>query len=147
MCDDNDTTAAAVRVEFRLPAALGATTATVVGDFNGWDAHADVMRREEDGGFVATKEIQVGRSYRYRYLIDAERWENDWDADDYARNMFGGDDSVLDLTPGSRRLAAAVPASPRAAEPSPGKGAESEREQPVAKRSSSRKRVSGSKPE
>ena len=34
----------------------------------------------------------------YRYLVDGERWENDWAADTYAPNDYGGDDSVVDLT-------------------------------------------------
>jgi len=28
-------------------------------------------------------------------LIDDERWENDWAADDYVPNGFGGDNSVV----------------------------------------------------
>jgi hypothetical protein len=34
-------------------------------------------------------------TYRFRYLLDDERWENDWSADDYVANEFGGDDSVV----------------------------------------------------
>ena len=42
--------------------------------------------------------LGAGRTYRFRYLLDDERWENDWEADSYVPNEFGGDDSVLDLT-------------------------------------------------
>ena len=49
-------------------------------------------------GYVAEIVIPTGRTYRFRYLIDNERWQNDWAADSYAPNEFGGDDSVLDLT-------------------------------------------------
>jgi hypothetical protein len=38
------------------------------------------------------------------YLVDGERRQNDWAADSYAPNEYGGDDSVLDLT-GSRTSA------------------------------------------
>jgi hypothetical protein len=38
-------------------------------------------------------------------LIDGQRWDNDWAADAYLPNSFGGDDSVVDLT----ALAEAVP--------------------------------------
>jgi hypothetical protein len=51
-----------------------------------------------DDGYTAEVIIATGRTYRFRYLIDNERWQNDWAADSYAPNEFGGDDSVLDLT-------------------------------------------------
>jgi hypothetical protein len=55
------------------------------------------MQRGEDG-FVAEVSLPAGRVYRFRYLLDGERWENDWAADAYVANEFGGDDSVIDLT-------------------------------------------------
>ena len=42
--------------------------------------------------------MAVGRRYRFRYLLDGRRWENDWEADDYVDNDHGGQDSVVDLT-------------------------------------------------
>ncbi len=42
--------------------------------------------------------LAAGRAYRFRYLIDGQRWDSDWAADAYVRNDFGGDDSVVDLT-------------------------------------------------
>ena len=49
--------------------------------------------------------LDAGRAYRFRYLLDGQRWDNDWAADVYLPNDFGGDDSVVDLT----ALAEAVP--------------------------------------
>jgi hypothetical protein len=49
--------------------------------------------------------LDAGRAYRFRYLLDGQRWDNDWAADAYQPNDFGGDDSVVDLT----ALAEAVP--------------------------------------
>ena len=40
----------------------------------------------------------TGQAYRFRYLIDNDRWMIDWEADRYAPNELGGGDSVLDLT-------------------------------------------------
>ena len=48
--------------------------------------------------WTCTLVVRVGRRYRFRYLLDGERWENDWEADDYADNDYGGQDSVVDLT-------------------------------------------------
>jgi 1,4-alpha-glucan branching enzyme len=86
-----------VVVRFRLPHAVEADKVSVVGDFNDWSNDADLMDRDDEG-FVLERPLTRGRSYRYRYLLDGERWENDWAADAYVPNEFGGDDSVLDLT-------------------------------------------------
>jgi 1,4-alpha-glucan branching enzyme len=88
---------AGVIVTFRLPESVVAEHACVVGDFNDWSPTADPMERDGDA-FVAALTLAPGRSYRFRYLLDGERWENDWAADAYLPNEFGGDDSVIDLT-------------------------------------------------
>jgi hypothetical protein len=69
----------------------------VVGDFNGWDPGANLMR-EQDDGRMATVTVQAGRRYAFRYLSDAGVWFNDADADAYEPNDFGVDNSILDLT-------------------------------------------------
>ena len=83
-------------VTFRIPAQAGASKAQLVGDFNDWTPTD--MQLAEDGGYVISLELAPGRSYRFRYLLDDRRWENDWQADRYVPNEFGGDDSVIDLT-------------------------------------------------
>jgi hypothetical protein len=79
---------------FRLPAAVGATQVHLVGEFNDWSPTSVPMRREGDW-FTAVVALEPGRSYRYRYLLDGSRWENDWDADAYVPNEFGTDDSLV----------------------------------------------------
>ena len=85
----------------------------VCGDWNDWSAGARVMRRDTEEGLSLTVSLGTGRAYRYRfrYLLDGQRWDNDWAADAYIRNGFGGDDSVVDLT----ALAEAVPPAARRA--------------------------------
>ena len=80
-------------VTFELPPVIAATSAAVYGDFNGWQ-DGKPMKRRRDGSFSATLRLGPGR-YRFRYLLDNERWENDWAADAYEPNGFGSDDSVL----------------------------------------------------
>jgi CHAD domain-containing protein len=92
-------------VTFTLPAAVQATRVAICGEWNGWSVAQDVMDRMGDV-FSVTIVLQAGRAYRFRYLLDGERWENDWDADAYVPNAFGTDDSVVDLT----ALATLVPA-------------------------------------
>ncbi len=86
------------RVTFTVDPRVGARTAAVCGEWNDWSAGAGVMRRDTEGGFSLTVSRDTGRAYRFRYLLDGRRWDNDWAADAYVRNDFGGDDSVVDLT-------------------------------------------------
>ena len=46
--------------------------------------------------------LEPGRSYRFRYYLGDGKWENDWDADSYVDNEFGGADSVVTLAPRCR---------------------------------------------
>jgi 1,4-alpha-glucan branching enzyme len=93
------------RVTFTVDPRVRAQAAAVCGEWNGWSADAAVMHRDDEGGFSLTVNLDAGRTYRFRYLLDGQRWENDWAADAYVGNDFGGEDSVVDLT----ALAEAVP--------------------------------------
>ena len=83
-------------VTFRLPPEVKAERVHIVGEFNAWSSDTHPMIRDGEG-LIAEVELDVGRRYRFRYLLDGERWANDWAADDYVANNFGGDDSVIDL--------------------------------------------------
>ncbi|RMG67306.1 MAG: glycoside hydrolase [Nitrospirae bacterium] len=85
------------KVNFRLPkeAAPDAKKVTIVGEFNNWDKESTPMKRLRNGDWTVTLELETGREYRYRFLIDGEKWENDWYADRYQPNPFGCDDSVV----------------------------------------------------
>ena len=92
-------------VTFTVDPRVGAQTAAVCGEWNDWSAGAGVMRRDAEGGFSLTVDLEAGRTYRFRYLLDGERWDNDRAAGAYVPNSFAGDDSVVDLT----ALAEAIP--------------------------------------
>ena len=83
------------KVTFDLPKDVGAENVSIVGDFNNWDERATPMKRKRDGSFSAAVSVEAGKEYRFRYLLDSTRWENDWDADSYVPNAFGTEDSVL----------------------------------------------------
>jgi 1,4-alpha-glucan branching enzyme len=85
------------RVTFKLPSSVKASEATLCGDFNNWDVACQSMQALKDGGFSTTLSLPVGRAYRFRYVLDGKRWENDWDADGYVANEFGSEDSLLQL--------------------------------------------------
>jgi hypothetical protein len=83
-----------VPVTFTLPAEVGAGDVALCGDFNNWDTGPIPLIRETDGWQV-TVPLAPGSSYRFRYLLDGERWENAWDADRYEPNPYGSDNSVV----------------------------------------------------
>jgi 1,4-alpha-glucan branching enzyme len=90
-------TGRACRVTFRLPAETKATKAAVLGDFNDWQPGAHPLVRRKDGSLSATLNLASGRTYRFRYLLNGESWANEPDADGYAPNRFGTDDSLLEV--------------------------------------------------
>jgi hypothetical protein len=93
----NDAGKETIDVLFRLPAAVNAEEAYLCGDFNDWSTTADAMNRLPDGSFELVRRLPLGRRWRFRYLLDSDRWENDWAADGYAPNALGDEDSVVDL--------------------------------------------------
>jgi 1,4-alpha-glucan branching enzyme len=86
-----------VRVTFQLPATVWADTVHLVGDFNGWNRRSHPLTRSrDDDSWQITLELATGRAYQFRYLVNGTDWQNDWNADHYAPNPFGGENSVLE---------------------------------------------------
>ncbi len=85
------------KVTFRLPkeAVPGAKTVSVVGDFNNWNVKQSRMKKLSNGDFTLTLPLPCSREYHFRYLIDTDKWENDWFADKYIPNEYGEDNSVV----------------------------------------------------
>jgi 1,4-alpha-glucan branching enzyme len=85
------------KVSFRLPkvAAPGAKHVSIVGDFNSWNIYANPMKKLKSGDFTVTLELEPGKEYQFRYLIDDTKWENDWNADKYVKGPFGSDNSLV----------------------------------------------------
>jgi len=99
--DTPDSAPALVQVTFALPGEVGADTVALCGEFDQWSADGIPLDRGSDGAWRTTVALEPGRSYRFRYLLDGERWENAWDADEYLPNGFGGTDSVIIVKPSS----------------------------------------------
>jgi 1,4-alpha-glucan branching enzyme len=88
-----------VRVTFELPSTMWAERVNLVGEFNDWDTTATPMtRHRSDANWKASLDLEVGRCYAFRYLVDGKEWLNDWHADDHRENPYGSYDSVVDLT-------------------------------------------------
>lgn len=83
---------------FSLPkeAAPDAHQVTLVGDFNNWQTKSHVLKQLKSGDFKVDIDLETGRRYQFRYLIDGETWANDWHADDYVLiPEFGTENSVV----------------------------------------------------
>jgi hypothetical protein len=87
-----------VNVTFTLPAEVQAETVALCGEFNDWSVNDIRLERSPDGTWRAVVALEPG-SYRYKYLLDGQRWENAAQADHYAPNPYGGVDSVIIVGP------------------------------------------------
>ena len=88
------------KVTFYFPSELSKTavlaeTVHIVGDFNAWSETETELKRLKDGRFSVTLELERGREYQFRYLVNKTEWHNDWKADKYMPNPFSGDNSVV----------------------------------------------------
>ena len=85
------------------------------------------LQRGSDGAWQVTIALEPGHSYRYRYLLDGERWENSWHAERYEPNPFGGTNSVVTIEwPGL------APERPRARPTRPSSSSTTDNDQPMA---------------
>jgi hypothetical protein len=91
--------ASSCMVTFRLPWEVAgfAKKASLVGDFTNWERDALPMKKLKSDDFEITLELPSNAEYRFRYLIDDCRWENDPHADAFKPNPYGCEDSVIIL--------------------------------------------------
>ncbi|CAN5274163.1 hypothetical protein BH23BAC1_BH23BAC1_49350 [soil metagenome] len=84
------------KVTFTIPKNVGKTaeSAYLAGDFNSWDTAALPMKKLKEGSFTATIDLETGKEYQFRYLIDGS-WQNDEAADKYVSSGTGDENSVV----------------------------------------------------
>ena len=73
-------------ITFTLPAEAvqGSTGALLLGDFNNWSAeNAPRLEKQPDGSYKTTAQLEEGKTYQYRFLLDDGRWVNDYHAQEY----------------------------------------------------------------
>ncbi len=85
------------KVSFRLDASevSGANKVQLLGDFNNWDESAAPMTALKSNDFTATLELEAGKEYQFRYLIDGSNWKNDPQADFFVANNLGDENGVV----------------------------------------------------
>ncbi len=78
------------RVTFSLPKSIveHANKIAVVGDFNGWCAEKNLMKKTKSGKFESAVDLPLGKHYQFRYLIDDDKWESDMEADGLSETPY-----------------------------------------------------------
>ena len=74
-----------------------AKTVTIVGDFNNWNRSETPLKKLKSGDFSVSINLATGKDYQYRYLIDNNKWINDWNADSYIATEYDSENSVVSL--------------------------------------------------
>lgn len=124
------------KVTFTLPteAASGAKDIRVLGDFNNWSWENGYKMKAGKAEFTTAVELEAGKNYQFRYLIDNHIWENDWAADNYVQSPFTGiTNSVITLeTVAAEKKATAAKAKAAPAKATNGKPAPAAKAQPKA---------------
>lgn len=70
----------------------------LVGEFNSWNKTATPMKKTKGGAFSVTVDLEPGREYAFRYLIDGVRWMNAENADKSIPTPFAdAENSVIVL--------------------------------------------------
>ncbi len=65
-----------------------AKTVHIVGDFNKWNTRKTALKHLKNGDFKIELELEAGREYQFRYLIDQSQWTNDPGADKSAPTPY-----------------------------------------------------------
>ena len=85
----------ACKVTFQMSS--NAKHIALVGEFNGWNESSTPMKKNKDGVFSVALELESGREYQYRYLLDGSNWVNDDKADKVVSTPLGNENSVIVL--------------------------------------------------
>lgn len=85
------------KVTFKLSKEIAsyAKQVNLVGDFNNWDQDNLPMKKLKSGEFSLSVDLEKGREYQFRYLIDGGSWLNETEADKLVLNEFQSDNSVV----------------------------------------------------
>lgn len=73
-----------------------AKSIVLVGDFNLWKIGETPMKKTK-GVWSVSLDLETGKNYQFRYLIDGNIWENDPESDGYINSGLGSENSVLSL--------------------------------------------------
>ena len=69
----------------------------LVADFNDWRFSDTPMEELKNGDYKIIVELEARKKYEFRYLLNGEKWYNEWEADEYIMGDFGKDNCVIEL--------------------------------------------------
>ena len=80
------------KVTFRLSRKMAgnAQKVAIAGDFNDWKSEQTPMKALKNGDFTVTLQLDQGREYRYRFVLDDHQWLTDDSADKQVYCDFAG---------------------------------------------------------
>ena len=67
----------------------------LAGDFNNWDIESIPMKKQKDGVFSVSVDLEKCGEYQFKYLLDGKVWINDKEADKQVLNDFKTKNSVV----------------------------------------------------
>lgn len=82
-----------VDVTFVLPREEPVQNVCICGDWDAWQPNH--IMQQINGDWKYTLELERGREYQFRYLVNGEQWQNDPNADNYVPNPFGSENFVV----------------------------------------------------
>lgn len=80
------------RFQISLP---DAKLVTLVGDFNGWDASTNPMKKDSKGNWKTKVKLPKGEN-QFRYLVDGKEWYNDAECST-VQNSYRSENSVINV--------------------------------------------------
>ena len=85
------------KVTFKLTKEIvsSASQVCVAGEFNNWDIESLPMKKQKSGEYTASINLEKGKEYRFKYVIDGHEWINDANADKLVPNEFMSNNSVV----------------------------------------------------
>ena len=84
------------KVIFSVPSEIVNEGVALAGDFSNWETK-ELIFDEKKQVYKTEVRLQPESEYRFKYLIDGEKWENDYVADAYVPNEFGTEDSLVSI--------------------------------------------------
>ena len=85
------------RVTFKYPNKENALSCYLAGSFNQWSQDSTSLKQLKNGNFSVTVSLAAGHTYAYRYILDGNVWVNDTEADGYAPNDYGENNSLISV--------------------------------------------------
>jgi len=87
------------KVTFRLNKDIvnSANRVNLAGDFNNWDTNSIPMKKLKTGEYAVSVDLEKGKEYQFKYLVDGNSWVNEKEADKHVPNDFLSENSVVTL--------------------------------------------------